>query len=247
MEKTDLNHLTIKDLLAKADSAKDNYVKSQKEFYIILAYLDRTKRYKEDAQYKNASFDSFLRARYNMTSHTYSETRVVLFDYEDDAKKHGAGFVRKAIKKAGRQKAPQVFKEIEKLQAKRKRPVKLSEKEEVLKGFFTPTPQETRREAPRHDWEYAFKQEHRRAENLKATIEDLEDQKKVMMKANSKLTKENTKLKVDMKKMSKDLEDAQTMISILQEELDTKEKVIRSLRVPGNHIAPTGQGKRVNA
>ena len=233
MLETNLNPLPISEILALGDAAKDKWITAQKDFYLILAYLDRTKRYKEDPQYRDASFDTFLRTRYGMTYTTYSETRVVLFDYPDEAEKHGPGFVRKVIKKAGRAKAKKVFEDIDKAAGSRKRPLKTADKEAVLGRHTLPKPETTKREAPRNDWELAFKQAHRRAEELQAQVRDLEDQKKVMLKENRKLTKSNAKLADKVAALQTELDDAQTMANLLQEEIADKERIIQALRIPG--------------
>ena len=209
---TNLNPLNINELLAKADAAKDKFITAQKDFYLILAYLDRTKRYKEDKQYSNASFDTFLRVRYNMTYRTYNETRIALFDHPEAVEKHGVGFVRQALKEVGPVKAKEAFKEIDKMQGKRKKPLKTQDKSEVLKKYAMPKPETTKREAPRHDWEFAFKQEHRRAEAMQADLNEKADQ---------------------VKKLTKALQDARAEIQMLREDIEAKDKVIRSMAVAG--------------
>lgn len=237
---TDLNHLPISEVFARTDAAKDKFVATQKEFYLLLAYLDRTRRYKEDEQYKGVSFGVFLDARYNMTLQQYTETRVVLFEYEDQAQRHGTGFVRKTIKKAGRKKAQAVFDDLDKAQSKRKTPLKVADKEKILKEHVVPKPEATKREQPRHDWEFAFKQAHRRAEALQVEVADLKEQKKVMLKENRKLTKAKEALEHQVADLKMAVQEAETMAAMYQEEVEAKERIITSLRIPGTTIPSNG-------
>ena len=214
---TNLDQLNISEILTQADNAKDKFITAQKEFYSILGYLDRTKRYKEDAQYKDANFDTFLRTRYNMTQKTYIETKIVLFDFSEAASSHGVGFVRKVIKQAGRSKAQAVFGEIDTHQQKKKMPLKVQDKERILEKHVLPTPAVSKREQPRHDWEFAFKQENRRAEKLNAELEDLRDQNQKLLARNKELS---------------------DMLTLLQEELEAKDKQVRMMRKSSGYLLP---------
>jgi ribosomal protein S15P/S13E len=234
LSEKDLNPLTINDLLAKADQAKDKFMSSQIEFYRILAYLDRTKRYKEDEQYKTASFAVFISTRYGISYNAYTKNRIALFEYGDEVKEHGLGFVSQAVKELGPIKAKKAFTECKKVQATRKKPLRTSDKSEIIKKFTVPkTAETTKREQPRHDWEYAFKQEHRRAEGLQASLAEKTDQAAMLIKKNKELTQDLAKVHKTLENERNMREEAETMILMLQEELDRKDKVINALRIAG--------------
>ena len=250
MLESTLNPLSIEEVLAKADAAKDKYVTAQKEFYELLMYLDRTKRYKELKAYRKASFDVFLRNRYNMSLKTYQETRVVLFEFEEEAEKHGAGFVRGTIKKVGKVKARDALRDVDKAQADRKKPLKVSEKQKIIEKHTLPkTPTQTKREHPRTDWEFAFKQEHKRAEAIQQERDDLKHQIEVVAKRNNELQSSMGKIQKTLERERALRQEAETMIGILHQQIEAKDAEITTLRRTNSFIPPNGvgQGRRLGA
>jgi predicted RNase H-like nuclease (RuvC/YqgF family) len=234
-----LNPLSIEDVMAKADAAKDKYVTAQKEFYELLMYLDQTKRYKELKAYRNASFDVFLRNRYNMTWKTYSETRVVLFEFEEEAEKHGAGFVRSTIKKAGKLKAKEALKEVDEAQTKRKKPLKVSDKQKIVEKYTLPkSPTATKREQPRTDWEFAFKQEHKRAAAMQSERDEFKQQVEMLVKRNTELTSTNQKLQKNLNRERNMRKELESLNYALHEEMEKLKEANESLRRANSFVPP---------
>lgn len=109
----------------------------------ILFYFERTKRFRENKQYENSSFNDYLKNRYAMAWHKYHYLRLAITRYPDMVFKYGIGVVEEAVRKCENpQKVLTIIdekkadtKEIKEIIKKHKRPVK--KKEDHTKSFET--------------------------------------------------------------------------------------------------------------
>jgi len=85
----------------EADACIVNHLTARKEFIGILFYLERTKRFKENKTFKDATFGQYISDRFHLLYGTYHRERRAFFSFPHEAEKHGVGVVSKAITRCG--------------------------------------------------------------------------------------------------------------------------------------------------
>lgn len=123
-----------------ADSAFSQSVEGRKSFILALYYLERTSRFKENKIYTKASFDSYIRDRFNLLPHNYHAERKAFIAHPVEVKALGIGDVVKVMKKCGPLKVPQVLEAVKKASEGRKSPLPREKRHEIYKKFAKPVP-----------------------------------------------------------------------------------------------------------
>jgi hypothetical protein len=103
----------ISEIEAVAKTASATQESQHKEFIGVLFYLENTKRFRENDQFKKSTFGEYVRAFYGMAIHTYNHYRFAYFRFPVESEKYGVGPVMKTVKNCGSETAPMVFKAIE--------------------------------------------------------------------------------------------------------------------------------------
>jgi hypothetical protein len=94
------------------DEAKELSLENDRKRIQLLYYLERTNRFRENPQYKNATFDVYLRYRHGIRAHTYHERRIAFIAHEKEALTYGPGLVAKVRRECGPLKVSDVFSKI---------------------------------------------------------------------------------------------------------------------------------------
>jgi len=84
----------------------------RRRFVELLYYLRHTNRWRENAQYADASFDAYLRGRFMMTESAFDKERRAYICFPEETVKYGAGAVNRAIGRVGMHKAAKIFKRL---------------------------------------------------------------------------------------------------------------------------------------
>lgn len=165
---------------------------AQKRMVLALSYLRMTNRYKENPQYKNSSFTTYLQGQFNMRMGTFMEKERAIIRFPEEAKKYGIGLVAKVHRVVSAKNEKAVFKEIRESQGKL--PIKQAKIEAIIQKY-APVKEP---KAPTVDWKMkydmevlahmetktALKTAKAQIEKLKATVVELRplrDMKEAMM------------------------------------------------------------------
>jgi len=102
----------------------------------LLYYLELTSRFREIEEYKKSLFFTFLSYEFNLRPGTYHKERRAVFGFRKHCERYGVGYVAKVI---GGTKFPEkVFKEINGLDRKSKKPLQRQKLEEVFEKHKKP-------------------------------------------------------------------------------------------------------------
>jgi hypothetical protein len=87
---------------ANASGAAATSLAARKEFIEALWYLQKTQRFRENADYKASTFERYLRDRFNITRAKYESERGIVFNHLPHAEALGIGKVEQVLKTLGR-------------------------------------------------------------------------------------------------------------------------------------------------
>ncbi len=118
--KTTYGNLSINQLEAEALSEKQSMVDGQIQMTLVLRYLKITKRYKENKHYCKSTFKEYLEGRIGIRYGTYLKNERAVVHYTDQARELGIGLVSKVAATCGPAKAPKALREISKIRKQRK-------------------------------------------------------------------------------------------------------------------------------
>jgi len=105
---------------------------AEKSMVETLHYLETTERFKENASYKNSTFDVYVKDRFCITPTTYQSMRKAYHFYRDEAIKYGPGLIKSIEKKCGTNNVKHVLDEIKAADSKTKKPISRSKIQEVI-------------------------------------------------------------------------------------------------------------------
>lgn len=114
-----------------AEVNKNTLEDAQRTLVGILFYLEKTRRYKENATYKRTDFATYLKDRFNITYATYSGLRTAYIKMPKETESFGAGVVLHALRTC-KDKAPDAFKDIRNAQRGRKTPLPRTTMDEII-------------------------------------------------------------------------------------------------------------------
>ena len=100
------------------DGFKDKEAKFYRDRILVLYYLQRTSRYKQNKMYKDANFEEYLFDRHGMRIGTFNSHRLAIFNSLKYVEKYGIGIVKKVYNRCGAANAPFVFTAIDKAKVK---------------------------------------------------------------------------------------------------------------------------------
>lgn len=98
--KAKFDPMPIQDIEAVVEMHSQAMAKAQFDMVSDLFYLERTARFKENPQYAKASFDTYLKDRFDMTVSKYRNWRKALDLYYDVVEDVGIGPVVEGIRKS---------------------------------------------------------------------------------------------------------------------------------------------------
>lgn len=129
----------IADDMKLAASAYRSYIE-------MLFYMEHTKRYKHSEGFEKATFDDYLRNKFNIAPHQYYAARKIYVQYPDEASWLGVYFLQKVQKDCGVEAIPMVVEEIREKESKRTTPLSVADREKIaMKYKKPPTPAEIAR------------------------------------------------------------------------------------------------------
>lgn len=105
---------TIDEIEGDASQSSKTHQEAHKEFISVLFYLEHTKRFRENAAYKRASFADYIDKVFGISVQTYNMHRMAYFQFPAEVKSIGVRAVFNTIKKCGAAMVPTVAKEINK-------------------------------------------------------------------------------------------------------------------------------------
>ena len=123
----------IGEIEAEIGKNQDLSFDAQKRMTLALSYLRITNRYKENPQYKNSTFETYLKGQFNMRLGTFLEKERAIIRFPEEAKKYGIGLVAKVKRVVGAKKESAVFKEIKESQGKL--PIKQAKIEAIIQKY----------------------------------------------------------------------------------------------------------------
>ena len=159
--------------------------------YEVLAYLEDSKRYKENPAYKKATFAEYLEDRFTIRLQTYRDNKDAFIRFPEQTIKLGVGIVAKTRRECGAIGQKKALQEIEKKSASRKTPLKRNEIENIIKQF-SKNPDGNKIQKTITDWRAMYEAE-KIAHN--GTREYLE----LTLKENERLEEQIKKLKKHIK------------------------------------------------
>lgn len=104
----------VKTLEKMTESAMSEAMSKRIEFFELLSLWEKTGRFRENKQYKNATFEQYLWGRYMMRIPEYHRERIALLQFPEETEEFGASTVVEVKRKCGVVTAPKVFKEFQK-------------------------------------------------------------------------------------------------------------------------------------
>lgn len=113
--KNTFGKLTIKEVENHVRQSKTASIATRRDFIMLLYYLDRTSRFRENTDYKNASFGEYIYNMYGVRKTTYDKERHAFIAHPDAVKKIGVGVVIKATRECGAIESVKAIDEITKL------------------------------------------------------------------------------------------------------------------------------------
>lgn len=111
-EKYDGKQITDIEAIAKTASASQEA--QHKEFIGALFYLENTKRFRENANYKAATFADYVSGVYGVSVQNYNRSRLAYFRFPVETEKYGAGIIGKVVSRCGSESVPMVVKALDK-------------------------------------------------------------------------------------------------------------------------------------
>jgi hypothetical protein len=148
----------------------------QKRFYEMLYYLNHTKRFRENDQYKKAPWSIYIRDVFKMSEQTYWNMTTAIFRFPKESEALGPGLVSNVRQKCGVEKAVSVLGKIMKIKNRTHPKI-----EKIIEANLRPAQQEKAKKAP-----YAVIER----ENAK-----LKDENRALMLKNTELQKQIVRLK----------------------------------------------------
>ena len=103
----------IVEIEAECTGHIDKYAKNRMNFILTLYYLDRTNRYKDNPIYKNSTFESYIKSKFNLRYSTYDKERFAFISCPEATAKWGAGLIGKIKDKCGAGNVIEVINKIE--------------------------------------------------------------------------------------------------------------------------------------
>ena len=100
---------TITAIEKTIDISRNSEAKFQHDRIMVLYYLQRTSRYKENKMYKNSNFGEYLFDRHGMRIGTFNSHRLMIFNNLKHVKKYGIGVVKKIYIRCGAANMPFVL------------------------------------------------------------------------------------------------------------------------------------------
>ena len=129
---------TILEIEGQIEGARETVYDAMVRQIEMLYYLDRTKRFRENKRYKDSTFETYIKGRFNITPNAYHEKRLALGWYPKESKDLGIGTVMRIHRDC--EDRDRVFGQIGKEQQARKTPLPQKKIEEIIQTHRRPKP-----------------------------------------------------------------------------------------------------------
>lgn len=110
------------------------------EAMAALRYLEKTGRFKENPQYKKATFETYVSNEHGLSYPRYVALAKAYVYWPEEAVKYGGNVLAKASRKAGVTRMPSVLKDLEKASEKRKTPLPIQKIESTIQAHTPKKP-----------------------------------------------------------------------------------------------------------
>jgi len=180
---------SVTEIEREIDAKGLNEIKAHKNRIIILWYLERTNRWKENKQYRQSTWGTYLKERHMMLENTYLAHLRVYIGFPNETEQYGPELINKIKVKCGVENMPTVLAEFKKLKKGTR-----TEQEEVINRHAKPTAPATKKinykagyqrlltenaelRAENRELRLGNEEKARQIKRLKETIESLRQQK----------------------------------------------------------------------
>jgi len=133
--------MAIQDLLEKksieqietiAESALKESVENRVKFISVLYFLERTKRFRENKQFKNETFKNYITIKYLLPYERYYQERLAYVKTPKEVETYGIGNVVKVNKQCSPLEAPKVFEELNRKVKEKQKKQKVTDSQPVV-------------------------------------------------------------------------------------------------------------------
>jgi predicted nuclease with TOPRIM domain len=130
--KKQFNGKKIGEIETEAGRHLKNSQHSRAEFIKVLYYLQRTRRFRENAKYKVSTFADYIQNEYNLTASVFEKEKWVYLHFEKEADIIGAGRVARIKQDCGNVRGKKVIKELLTLKKQKPKQFTLQKIDEVI-------------------------------------------------------------------------------------------------------------------
>lgn len=130
MSVTDIESV-VQDNIAGQASAYRAYIEA-------LAYLEHTRKYKQSKGYAKATFDTYLKHRFNITPSRYYHARKIYCQFPDEADWLGVGFLFTVQQKCGVEAIEPVIEDLKAKASSKAGPISVADREAILDKYKKP-------------------------------------------------------------------------------------------------------------
>lgn len=135
--------------LIRADLKKSR--EAEGEAMAALRYLEKTGRFKENPQYKKATFESYLSNEHGLSYSRYVALARAYVYWPEEAVKYGGNVLAKASRKAGVTQMPSVLKDLDAASRGRKTPLPIQKIESTIQAH---APKKPATKPPEVNWKH---------------------------------------------------------------------------------------------
>lgn len=172
--KQQYDHLPIVEIESVVSDNIKGAAASYRKYVEVLAYLEHSRRYKDSEGYAKATFDDYLKHRFNLTAGAYYAARKIYCQFPSEAEWLGVGFLAEVQRKCGVEAIEPVVEELSRKDSARVGPITVADKEAILKKFAKPVTKKDIGSAL--TWKTKYEAEHRLRLVLDAENKELLEQ-----------------------------------------------------------------------
>lgn len=132
--------LPLSEIETTIHALQSSEMDSHRQYIAALSYLEHTGRFKDNATYARADFETYIQEVFNLSPQKFRESKLLYVKFPVEAEKYGVGYVAKAAKVCGTDKLPAIFNALKREEVKSNAPVSAKVKDTVLDANARPRP-----------------------------------------------------------------------------------------------------------
>lgn len=191
----------VKDIISAIRDEQAKSFEHMKSMVGKLYFLELSKRYKEDPQYKKSSFEDFIGNAFPpMTYNKYYEMRQVYVNFEEEARSLSPEVVARAYRKCGALNMKKALTEMKNREEKTGKQIPLCAKYDIIEKYERPKPEVPANTEPAKPQLYKTIDDLRIRETAQIKLLETKDQQiERLKKTVLELQHENAQLKAELK------------------------------------------------